>query len=557
MPAYRSSRALPNVLAPPDWSVLGFDPDAAQTQNLSTQSPNQPPPNPIPPPPINGNAAMASNIKLPSLSPRPTPSMPPPEIGSMDKQVASNSSPVSAPVSAAPTAAPIAPAQPAPAAPAPTPTQRLEQLKSSEIGQAAQTAPTNNWAQRLGLAILSVTRLAPVANQIIHPKWASQRAAFEQSEADIAAQAKIQEAEENIAGLTEQRQATAEQRRAMGLQRMQQADPHFGKARIDPSYAPAIIPDENGEVWVDKGVAANLTKPEKASKLTIVPKDSNVIDEDGKVIYTAPEKVVKPTPTGLTGSERVAARAAGVDPDNPQGWTQGDAQKVQTELARQSLASRPVVINQGVEDKRAQRAAMNAAFQAAGGDWNKVMDNARAGKVDPNYATDIFDQAEKMTKLPGDAQRRVASADATSDQVNTAVQAIDEFTKSHPDLVGSGFADPVTGIKRWIETKTGTEPPEIGAVDAALESAAALQPGQHNFRSVQALSEFKKALGIDPRTGKADGSRAWLVNPAKAKSALKSVADFNQRLKQDIQRTGGQIPTGPPAGTKRDPLGIR
>lgn len=198
------------------------------------------------------------------------------------------------------------------------------------------------------------------------------------------------------------------------------------------------------------------------------------------------------------------------------------------------------------DDKRALRKATNDAFRAAGGDWNRVMEMARAGLVNPDFASDIFDQAEKMSKLPADAQRRVASADATSDQVNVAVQAIREFVASHPDLVGSGIKDPVTGIKRWAETKLGIEPADIGAVDAALESAAALQPGQHNFRSIQALSEFKKALGIDPRTGKADGSRAWLVNPEKAIGALQGVSNFNQSLKQNIQRAGHQIPTGSP-----------
>ncbi len=197
-----------------------------------------------------------------------------------------------------------------------------------------------------------------------------------------------------------------------------------------------------------------------------------------------------------------------------------------------------------LDDKRALQQAINQAFEQAGGDWRKVAENARSGNVNPAYSADIFDHAEKLSKLPGPAATRFTSAEATQLQAQKAVDDIKQFVASHPEMIGSGFKDPITGITRWFKTKAGIEPPEIGAVDSALESVAALQPGLHGFRSLQSEVSFKHSLGIDPRTGKADGSRAWLVNPDKAISAIQDgLVDFNQTLKNSIERANGMAPT--------------
>ena len=145
----------------------------------------------------------------------------------------------------------------------------------------------------------------------------------------------------------------------------------------------------------------------------------------------------------------------------------------------------------------------------------------------------------KMLALPPAVQKQVTAAETTGDMAKKASDAIDAFVKAHPDLVGGVAEHPINAGKRKMETWAGTEPADIGDVDTALASVAALQPGQHNFRSIQALEEFKRNLGIDPRTGKPDGSRAWLINPEKAKQGLKAVAEFNQKRQRECTKDGG------------------
>lgn len=226
---------------------------------------------------------------------------------------------------------------------------------------------------------------------------------------------------------------------------------------------------------------------------------------------------------------------------------QGDenAKRALALVAQTSLQSK-VTVNAG-SDKLAASRAIRDAYNQSGGDWNKVLEGARAMKFG-DYSSDIADHAQKMTQLAPAQQTRVAAADTGIEQVATAQNAIKEFVKNHPDLVGSGWSHPITGIKRWAETKTGTEPGDIGNVDMALSSVAALQPQQHGFRSSQALEGFKRDAGIDLRTHQYDPNRAWLINPDKAISGLQSIADFNAKLRDNIVKVAGK---GGPAQTNQ------
>lgn len=325
---------------PPD---AGDDPGFTPPQVQNFDQPSA-----IPPPPLNAQTAAAlSQVPLSAGAavPKfraPARKMPPPE----DATLAAAAPP--------PEPSPITPTTPPVAAPAAgdpnSPTARLAALKATPMGQQASAPPGSNWAQRLGLAIMSMTKLAPVANQIIHPKWSANRAAFEQAEGDIASQAKVQEAEENIGGLTEQRQATAEQRQANAAKFQQQSDPHYGKVAVDPSYAPAITPGPDGKVWVKEDVAAQLQKADKSSRPIVLPENSpGVLDPDsGDLIWKNPNykpKQEKP-PKTLGDDARIAAVAAGIDPDkSPEEWTPEEAQKVQKILTAQKIAARPVVNN--------------------------------------------------------------------------------------------------------------------------------------------------------------------------------------------------------------------
>lgn len=220
----------------------------------------------------------------------------------------------------------------------------------------------------------------------------------------------------------------------------------------------------------------------------------------------------------------------------------GDPAKALQLIAQTNQASKISISNGDKEDRANVRDAIRQAYWQYG-DWGKVLEAAQAQKFG-QYSPDVAEHAQKMNQLPSPQQAKVAAAGTTQEQVQTAIDAIQQFTKAHPDLVGSGWANPATGVKRWVETKAGTEPSDIGNVDMALSSVAALQPQQHGFRSAQAMEEFKKNLGIDLRTHNYDPNRAWLVNPGKAISALQSVADFNGKLKDNILKTAGKGGSG-------------
>lgn len=83
------------------------------------------------------------------------------------------------------------------------------------------TTPTeqhSNWAQRLGMAVLSATKLAPYANQIVHPKWSEQERARKANLAGAEEDLKNVGATETGKALDDQREATAQQKRLLGAQ---------------------------------------------------------------------------------------------------------------------------------------------------------------------------------------------------------------------------------------------------------------------------------------------------------------------------------------------------
>jgi hypothetical protein len=55
---------------------------------------------------------------------------------------------------------------------------------------------TSNWAQRLGMAVLSLGKLAPYAMQITHPQWTQQMNAYQQAEKDLGTLSTAQETQQ-------------------------------------------------------------------------------------------------------------------------------------------------------------------------------------------------------------------------------------------------------------------------------------------------------------------------------------------------------------------------
>ena len=188
----------PFVLSPDDQSQTdsAFVPNSSAQQQQDFQQPSTlpPAPQPIPAPPKLSNAdAGASAINLPPLNPATSGNG---NDSGASKVIASNQPKMPPPGSAAPasvapppqptgtldaglgTDAAAMPDTPIPATPPVTPAAAPQTPAGNLSALKAPAAPTNNWAQRLALGLLAVTRLAPVAQEIVHPVYAGQRAAY-------------------------------------------------------------------------------------------------------------------------------------------------------------------------------------------------------------------------------------------------------------------------------------------------------------------------------------------------------------------------------------------
>jgi hypothetical protein len=140
--------------------------------------------------------------------------------------------PMPEPPPAAPAPPPVPGVAPKPvAAAAALPPSPLDQKLSQESAdiQAQREKlkqpepPKSNWAQRLGLAVLSMTKLAPAANQIVHPKWAAEESNYERGLSDLAAREKGVNAQVTTGAQAAYKEAMAQQAALTGESRLENA----------------------------------------------------------------------------------------------------------------------------------------------------------------------------------------------------------------------------------------------------------------------------------------------------------------------------------------------
>lgn len=107
------------------------------------------------------------------------------------------------------------PPEPSSTAQPKTTRQKLEEATAEADKYRQPTEMKSNWAQRLGMALLASTKLAPVANMIVHPKWSAEESSRQRNLQ--AAEGKLTDLEkaENIGSLSEQRQYYGEARKDM------------------------------------------------------------------------------------------------------------------------------------------------------------------------------------------------------------------------------------------------------------------------------------------------------------------------------------------------------
>lgn len=184
----------------------------------------------LPKPPKLGDQ---STVPMPP--PQPPPQMPPPpvaevpppdnEVGGLSPEADPNAIPE--PIRTEPPTAemsdggPNANALPA-VAPAPkTSARNAEKIRNvdqelADIHASRPEAPKSNWGQRLGTAILAMTKLAPMTNEIVHPKWSAENRAYQGTLADTQQRQKEQETAASTEATIAQKEAIAEERKMRG-----------------------------------------------------------------------------------------------------------------------------------------------------------------------------------------------------------------------------------------------------------------------------------------------------------------------------------------------------
>jgi hypothetical protein len=523
---YRSPYAIPNVLTPPDDTLPGFDPNFAQAQNLDTASNASPPPADIPPPPANASAAMdTTSVKLPSLTPGggirkfKAPTMPPPEqVGSVDRQPATDTT--SNPVQTAPDAT----------APQPTGIEKANQNLDAVHAQRPQ-APTSNLMQRLGLAVLSVTKLAPVANMVMHPKWAQQQSAYEGTLADAQEQQKeAVEAERGEAysaqkeaqaasygQIQDTRKAGIQERADAAKQRITEALIKSGAVQLNPGqqapagWTPVNNPSDPNGSWVRRSPIVEL--PDDPAYLAKFPgmkaKDSITTQElDGatKAIWAeqlestkADNKTPKST---ISAEQRVAAIAVGADPNSPDDWTPQQANDILNRVKPPREQREPSPAQQRYQEQQTIRQLTNRVISDAkdGGSqddslYDDAMRNVRNFyQNDPEidaYREDVISRLQSLKRggLNADlVQNRVSSAAGKTDWMKRLQGGGPTNQPTKPPSTASRLGQQIAKSVNGQAASGQAKPPIVQA--SSLQEVIAKAPlGKHLLRNGSTLEK--------------------------------------------------------------------
>ncbi len=173
-------------------------------------------------------------------------------------------------------------------------------------GKEKLGAKVGSWGQRLAMAVLAATKLAPAAMQIVHPEYSQQMGQYSAAQAADTGLIKDIDAAENAKSQAAYRQEIGQSRMDAAELNKAKAAPHYGKEQVDPAYAkenmPWLLPEPNGEYWIDKTQANTLTKPIPPDKFVPVPAGGSLYDTGSKsVVATTPKPpVAGETPLGAT-----------------------------------------------------------------------------------------------------------------------------------------------------------------------------------------------------------------------------------------------------------------
>ena len=240
----------------------------------------------------------------------------------------------------------------------------------------------SNWAQRLGMALLASTKLGPIANMVVHPKWMEQEYNRKQNLAAAEGQLKNIETAANADALNEQREATAEQKRLLGANYADQRAAQNKKTQEDEEKADLSRKQRAFDALTDKRSIlyrpATEPAPQGWEKIPIANPslDPSMVAYAPSAIATVPNELLKFLPGYEAGQqidrptlekatkayqdETVALAKIDAKPDpaakeneamwtadsvNPDPAISGPAKAKLAEALKQKLAGRPVIQN--------------------------------------------------------------------------------------------------------------------------------------------------------------------------------------------------------------------
>jgi len=251
---------------------------------------------------------------------------------------------------------------------APTPPTTSDERRAAIDAERPQ-AFHDNWAQRFGRAILSLTKFAPAANMLMHPKWSEQEAAYQRDMANEAQREQLEQTQAGTEALGEQRAAQAAYRTAQAEQQGALADTRkrgqeektykdfvdsLGKGaqqipatqEIPEGFYSVADPRNPSTQWVLR--TPFVTVPD--SMLDMFPGQKSgfkaTVNEFDQALKDKRDQMKEDQKAGnrpdktMTPQQRMAAIAAGVPANKSiDELTQPEAQRLNAELAKQAQAT--------------------------------------------------------------------------------------------------------------------------------------------------------------------------------------------------------------------------
>jgi len=429
-------------------------------------------------------------------------------------------------------------------------------------------AAPNNWAQRLGLAVLSMTKFGPIANQIIHPKWSEQEGAYERQQADLSKQADIA-----------QKQGKAEQEQATAAKMLNQAKNGDRKFKV---VGHNLLNTETGETTPLNPTVQELYT--EAIGIGASPDQALVHALGGKVEMTKPEHgIVAVTPElatqladfGLKPGDQLPAatmdkyldilKTRQKDPNAkiPKGdeleWIASNpdedparrkiAQDALALKAHQALASRPVTnnnltipgVNLGPSTLKGEDylATLPPAFaarvkQVALGNEKLPTGQAANRGVGAQLANAVYQYDPEYTPLLGDMRHGTLSEFNNSSNskaggqvlaLNTLVHHADLYLQA-ADALKNGSFKPGNAAYNSIATMMGSAPPNNAALIARFLAGETGKVATGGVPAEGEINGILRSLGTDASPDQIHGAGQSLLAIAAGR-----MIPLNEKLK--------------------------